>query len=235
MAITPRKPEHARYIKALIHSIHGNGKTRLLGTAQQDERTFPMAFLNFEGGDQTLAGLDVDVFDMRDWQDFDDAYKMLKDPKTPYRSVGIDSVTETQVGGLLSILEKDKRRADPDQLAQPDWGVILVQMRRFVRRFKFLDMHVFMTALSKEDVVPRVGAVLTPSVQGAFAKDLPGVMDVVAYLALEDTDEGVERILLLRNWPRFSVKARTPWNMVDPPDEIVDPTVGKLLDALDYR
>jgi hypothetical protein len=232
MAIVPRKPHDARNAKVLIHSPAGHGKTHLLGTAQEDPRTYPMAFINFEGGEQTLAGLDIDVFDVRDWRDFDEVYRTVADPSSPYNSVGVDSISESQVAGLLDILDRDRARADPDQLAQADWGIIRVRMQRMLRQFvRRLDKHVFMTALTKEDVVPRVGQVKVPSVQGGIANDLPGIFDVVAYLALEDTEEGTERLLLLHSYPRFSVKARTPWG-ASIPTEIVDPTIGLLLDAM---
>lgn len=234
--VKPRKPADANFAKVLIHSPAGHGKTHLLGSAQDDPRTFPMAFLNFEGGEQTLAGLDIDVFDIRDSQDYDAVYKDLRSGKTPYKSVGVDSVTETQISALLEILEKDTiNRADPDQLAQQDWGLVLIRMRRIIRQYvKMLPMHVFMTALSKDDVIPRVGSVKTPAVQGAFAAELPGILDVVAYLALEENGAGeTERLLLLHDYPKFSVKARTPWG-VSVPTEIIDPTVGKLLDALGF-
>lgn len=237
---TPRKPEDSHYAKVLIHAPAGAGKTHFLGTAQEDHRTFPMAFLNFEGGEQTLSGLDIDVFDIRDSKDYEEVFKDLSNPKAPWKSTGIDSITETQVSWLLEILGKDKiNRADPDQLAQQDWGIILVRMRRIVRQFaKMLPMHVFMTALSKDEVVARVGTVKMPSVQGAFANELPGIMDVVGYLALEDVlgDDGkptgdLERLLLLHSYPKFSVKVRTPWGATVP-SEIIDPSVTKLLDAL---
>ena len=64
--IIPRKPSDAQYVKALIHGPAGSGKTRFCGTAQLDERTYPTAFLNFESGDQTLSGLDIDVFERHD-------------------------------------------------------------------------------------------------------------------------------------------------------------------------
>lgn len=236
--VTPRKPEEAAFLKALIHSPAGHGKTRLLGTAQEDPRTFPMAFLNFEAGEASLANLDIDVFDIHDRKDYEEVYRDLRNPKTPYRSVGVDSITETQITWLLELLGKDTvNRADPDQLAQQDWGIVLVQMRRVVRQFvKMLPMHVFMTALSKEMVVARVGTVKAPSLQGAFATELPGIPDVVAYLALEDNEEGeVQRTLLLHGYPRFSVKVRSPWNATDIPKEIVDPTITKLLDSLHYK
>jgi hypothetical protein len=238
MAVKARKPEDAKYLKALIHSPAGHGKTRFLGTAQEDPRTFPMAFLSFEGGEMTLSGLDIDVFDIRDGKDYEDVYKQLRRADTPYKSVGVDSITETQISTLLQILGTDTvNRADPDQLAQQDWGIVLVRMRRIVREYvKMLPMHVFMTALSKDEMVARVGSVKAPSMQGQFANELPGIMDVVAYLALEDNPDtgGAQRILLLHDYPKFSCKTRTPWNTTVP-SEIVDPTITKLLDALGYK
>ena len=232
--MTPHQPAEAALLKFLVHSPAGHGKTHLLGTAQDDPRTYPMAFLNFEGGDQSLAGLNIDVFDIKNSKDYDLAFKEITKPGAPWKSCGVDSITETQIATLLEILDFDKNRADPDLLALQDWGITLTRMRRIVRQFiKMLPMHVFMTALSKDDVVPRVGSVKTPSVQGQFAADLPGIVDVVAYLALEETDGKVERLLLLHDYPKFSVKVRTPWNKTVP-SEIVDPTITKILDALGY-
>jgi hypothetical protein len=241
VSIAPRKPEDTAFCKALIHAPPGHGKTHLLGTAQEDPRTFPMAFLNWDSGESTLSGLDIDVFDIRDAKDFDDVNRELKKPNSPYKSAGVDSITETQINALLQILDKDQiNRADPDQLAQQDWGIVLIRMRRIVRQFmKTLPMHVFMTALTKDDVVARIGTVRAPSIQGSFANELPGIPDVVAYLALEAVEpdqehpDGQQRVLLLHDNPKFSVKARTPWGKTVP-TEIVDPTISKLLDALGY-
>jgi hypothetical protein len=234
--VTPRKPEDAAYAKALIHSPPGHGKTHFLGTAQDDPRTFPMAFLNFDAGESSLAGLDIDVFDIRDSRDYDAAYKDLKHPDTPYNSAGVDSITETQISALIEILDKDTiNRADPDQLAQQDWGLVLIRMRRIVRQYvKTLPMHVFMTALSKDEIVPRVGTVKAPALQGQFASELPGIPDVVGYLALEEDGDEVRRLLLLHGYPKFSVKVRSPWGTTVP-TEIVDPTVTKLLDVLGFK
>lgn len=240
MSIQPHNPGDDGFLKLLVHSPGGHGKTHFLGTAQEDERTYPMAFLNFDAGDMTLAGLEIDVFDVRDAQDYEEAYELLSDPATKYKSVGLDSVSETQVGGLLAILDEPGiskgGRPGPDTLEQSDWGTILVRMRRLIRHYKWLPMHVFMTALSKTDALPRIGQVLRPSLQGQFADDILGIPDVLAYLALDDSEEeGQEpkRILLLHSNPRFMVKCRTPWGTTVP-SEIENPTVTKLLDALGY-
>lgn len=238
--IAPRNPADSAWFKGLVHAPAGNGKTHLLGTAQEDERTYPMAFLNWDSGESALAGLDIDVFDIQEPRDFDDAYDQIKrDPK--YKSVGVDSITETQINSLFHILGVDRDRADPDLLAQQDWGIVLIQMRRIVRKFmKAMPKHVFMTALSKETTIKGVGAAKWPSVQGSFFEELPGVPDVVAYLANEDVEPddehplGVQRVLLLHSNPKFGVKCRTPWGQTVPA-EIIDPTVGKLLDVLGYK
>lgn len=229
------RPSDAVRLKALIHGPAGSGKTYLVGTLADDSRTSPTLVLDFEGGLSTLVGRDVDVAVIRDWRDYNEAYKILADPKSPYQSVGVDSITETQVGGLLQILEGDSKRPDPDTLAQADWGVILVKMRRFVRHFRDLPIHVVMTALSGDDLDKQVGRIKVPLVQGSFKDEIAGIFDVVGYLAQSENEEGeTERLLLLRNYPAFRVKARTPMGLAIP-NEIVDPDITKLLDALGYE
>lgn len=233
------KAGESTFCNALIFSPHGHGKTHMLGTANEDERTSPILVLNFEGGTHTLAGSDVDVFDVHTWDDYNEAYEILSDPDCKYKSAGLDSMSETQIFGMLSILEKDTKRVDPDLMAQQDWGVILIQMRRLVRHFRDLPMHVFFTALAGDTVVPRLGTIRAPLLQGAFQKELPGIVDVVGYLAVEESDDADEdgtRFLLLSSvaYPKFQVKARTPWG-VRIPSEIEDPSIGDLLDTLGYK
>lgn len=233
------KAEESTFCNALIFAPHGHGKTHLLGTADEDERTSPILVLNFEAGQHTLAGSGVDVFDVRDWNDYNEAYEMLTHPDAPWKSVGLDSISETQVFGMLQILDKDAKRTDPDLMAQQDWGVILVQMRRLVRHFRDLPMHTFFTALAGDIVVPRLGTVKAPLLQGAFQKELPGIVDVVGYLAVEEADDPDEegtRFLLLSStaYPKFQVKARTPWGKRIA-TEIEDPSVTTLLDTLGFK
>lgn len=238
--LEPRKPDTGRWFKGLFFAPPGNGKTHLLGTAQEDERTYPMAFLNWDAGEDTLAGLDIDVFDIQTPDDFDSAYDQIK-RSGEYKSVGVDSVTETQINSLFHILGVDRDRADPDLLAQQDWGVVLIQMRRIVRKFmKALPLHTFMTALAADGSIKGQGTVRIPAVQGSFKDELPGIPNVVGYLANEDVEPdeehplGVQQVLLLHSYPKFMVKARTPWGQTVP-SEIVDPTVTKILDVFGYK
>src|SRR5687768_12177741 len=93
------KPEDVTHFKGLIFAPPGNGKTFMLGTLNDDERTAPALILDFEGGAQTLVGRDIDVARIRDWQDFEEAHDELEAPEAPWKSVGVDSLSEAQIGG----------------------------------------------------------------------------------------------------------------------------------------
>lgn len=229
------KPEDVSYLKALVYGPPKHGKTYFLGTLADDPRTSPVLFLDFEGGVQTLVGRDITVGRVRDWADIEDAFDLLSDEKSKYRSVAVDSLSETQIGSLLRILEKDKHRADPDQLNQADWGLVLVQMRRFVRSFVGLDLHVLMSALAKDDLDPHEGKVVVPAFQGAFAGEVAGIFDAIGYMALAEDDQGeTERLLLLHDYPKYRIGARAPMGL-KVPSEITDPSAAKLLDALGFK
>lgn len=242
---TAIRPGDRRYAKTLIFAPPGNGKTYLLGTAQEDERTSPMLLLDFEGGTETLAGLDIDVVPIQGWDDYNEVYEILASGEhwnldgsslgegETYKSLGIDSVSETHVWALLQILDaKGDSRKEPDLIQLDDYGVATTQMRRLLREFRDLPLHVFYTAHAKDDEERGVGRVKVPKMAGQMADELVGLVSICGYLAItEDEETGQDqRVLLLQNYVGFRVKARVPWGH-ELPDELVDPTVSALLDA----
>lgn len=242
------RPSERRFAKTCIFSPPGNGKTYLLGTAQDDERTAPMLLLDFEGGHETLAGLDIDIVEIREWDDYNEVYEILesgehwkldgsslKEGET-YKSLGIDSASETHVWALLQLIaEKGDSRKEPDLIQMDDYNVAATQMRRLLRSFRDLPMHVFITAHAKEDEERGVGKVRVPKMAGQMADDLVGLVSICGYLAMTEDEEGNDqRLLLLQNYPGFRVKVRAPWAS-QVPDEIEDPTVTKLLDACEFK
>jgi len=229
-----RKPTDNRYVKSLFFAPSGAGKTVLIGTAQEDERTAPMLFLDFEGGDESLAGLDVDIVEIRSWEDWNETYEMLMSGDHGYKSIGVDSISETHKWALLTILDKEKdTRKNPDLLEQRDYGTATVQMRRLLRAFRDLPMHVFFSAHAKEVEIPREGRVRVPDLSGQMAEEVPGLMSVVGYLAQYEEEGELHRLLLLHSYPKFRIKVRTPWK-VEVPSELEDPTITSLLDLLNF-
>lgn len=235
MSLLIQKPSDTRHAKVLVFSPGGHGKTYFLGTAQDDPRTSPMLLLDFEGGEETLSGLDIDVARIRSWDDYSEAYELLASGDHPYKSVGIDSASETHIWALLARLDgQGATRKDPDLIEIGDYGVVGTQMRRLLREFRDLPMHVFYTSSSKEITERGVGSVKVPGLSGAMAEEIVHLMSIVGYLAKSDNEEGeLERILLLQNYPGFRTKVRSPWNTASP-DELVSPTVTNLLDSLGF-
>lgn len=235
-------PTSRRFCKCLVFSPPGHGKTHLLGTAQDDPRTYPMLLLDFEGGTSTLVGRDIDIIEIRKWEDYNDSYAFLKNSAEAkkYKSVGIDSISETHIFALMAQLNSpEKNRRIPDLLEQGDYGIALVQMRKLLRSFRDLPIHFFATSLAKDDTDPKEGTIKKPALAGAMSDEAPGIFDVVAYLSLASyTPEGAQeaethRLLIYQNYPKLRTKVRVPQNLVAP-NEVWDPTVGIILDTLGY-
>jgi hypothetical protein len=232
-----QKPDELRLMKGLIFGPPGHGKTTFLGSAQYDDRTSPILILDFEGGSESLVGLDVDIVRVSDWNVYNDVFEFLANDKHSYQSVGIDSISETHIFTLLNILKMEgPTRKDPDLLQQGDYGKALVLMRRLLREFRDLPIHVFFTALAKEDLDSREGMVKKPALAGVLADEVPGMMGLVGYLALTtDVDGNMMRSLLIKDHPRIRTKIRSPWaKHEEVPNEIDNPTVTALLDALQF-
>lgn len=232
MALLIRKPAEQRFVKACVFAPAGAGKTVFLGSAELDERTSPCLGIDFEGGTESLSGLDIDIAPVGSWDDFNEAYELLLSGK--YKSTFIDSISEVHKFALLDILRKQgPSRKDPDLLEQRDYGTATVQMRRLLREFRDLPMHVFFSAHAKEVEIPREGRVRLPDLAGQMAEEISGIVSVQGYLAQFEEDGELHRTILLHSFPKFRIKARTPWGVEAPP-EIIDPTVTELMDALGY-
>lgn len=193
-----------------------------------------MLLLDFEGGLESLSGLDIETAPIRGWDDYNEAFEVLSDSDTKYKSVGIDSASETHIWALLTRLsEQEAKRSDKDLVELGDYGAVSTQMRRLLREFRDLPMHVFYTATTKEIEERGVGKVKVPAMAGQMSDEIVALMSIVGYLALTPGADDTDRTLLLQNYPGFRTKVRSPWNF-EAPDEIDDPTITKLLDALQF-
>lgn len=239
-------PAARAFLKSLIYGSGGYGKTTLLGTANEDERTRPMILLDFEGNTESLQGLDIDIVTMRDWDDFSEAYeRLLLDGSfvsqftgEKFKSLGLDSLTEVNMYALREeVLRKAPRREskgeDPNYPQIQDYGVVLNQMQRLVRNFRELPMHVFMTAIDDDAVISGEGNVKLPMMVGQMRHQISALMSCHCCLVLTGSTEDPHRTLLLHDIPKVRAKIRTPWKMNgSAPRELDDPTVTKLLDIL---
>jgi len=243
MALRIHSPSALKYAKVLVFAPPGHGKTFLLGTAQEDDRTYPMLFLDFDAGSETLDGLDIDVIRIRSWKDSDEVLEHLEkgDVVTigdkeydfgEYRSIGIDSISEWNRWAQLQILEKEgKSRRDPDLIELKDYNRVGTQLRRVLRRYRDLPMHVFLSAHAQDREEPRVGQIKKPDLSGQLSDEIAGLVSTVGYLAV-DREDG-ERVLILHGYKEYRTKCRTPWN-TSAPETIVAPDITEILDVLGY-
>lgn len=239
-------PSRLSHRKILIYGPSRSGKTSFIGSAAFDTRTSPMLLLDFEGGSTSLVGVDdrqLQIYRIRTWQDYNEAYEFLlndnvnDDGEPIFKSIGIDSITETHYFSIFSVVERDleinenrrKRGGNEYTVEEADYGKSLNQMRRFLREFRDIpNVHCFFTALAKTTVEPREGSVRKPSMLGQLAEEVVGMFDVSAYLTVSrEENDSVVRTLVLQNYPGIRSGIRLGFDE-SIPDEITieNPTAG---------
>jgi phage nucleotide-binding protein len=235
------KPAVSRqYLKFLIYGYPGIGKTVFCATAQKDARAKDALLIDFEGGTLSIADSDIDVVRVTDFKQFNDVYEFLHSESTKanprYRTVILDSMTEIQKLNMASVIGSamiSNPNKDPDRPLIDDWGKSQEQMRKLIRAFRDLKMHVFVTALAQEIKDERDGSItVKPSLPGKLADEVCGMLDIVGYLGmLEKTVEGqrvLVRQMLVQPMGKFIAKDRS-----DRLGQIVEnPTVTSVLDKV---
>jgi hypothetical protein len=244
------KPGDRPYLRLLVFAPYQSGKTTLLGTAHQDPRTSPHLVLDFEGNTSVLLGCknsvgeEISIWPMRSASDLNEAFAYLHKGDHPFKSCSIDSLTEinwyflsTEMDRRVQLAGGEGSRATlPDQSQIQDYGAILVQQRRLVRRFNTLPLHIIYTALDFQEAVAGEGEVTKPAMQGNFRNEVGGLMDVVGYLSLDekkkDENDNHPRIMYLHDVPRLRARIRTEWGKANTiPKKLENPTVTKLLNV----
>src|SRR5690606_15495108 len=149
------------------------------------ERTSPSILLNMDGGINAAMGFDpalLTVVVIRDWQDYSEAYDYLARAEHSYKSATVDSLSESHVYSLLTVIDHEvrtnSRREDPNTAEQSDYGKAMIQLRRFMREFRKLKMHTFFTALPAQASVAREGLITLPSMFGQLKEETVGMFDV---------------------------------------------------------
>lgn len=242
-------------VKMIVYSPPGHGKTTLLGSAAADPRLSPMLLIEFEGGTMSIkskiekVSLDdlgkkkpkagtIHSVEIRSWKDFDQVYDFLLTADHPYRSIGLDSLSEMNYLNLQTILDEahslDKKH-DEDVLEQRDYLKSASQMRRLVRYFRDLPMHVFMTSGAQQGQDPRTKTqMMMLALTGKLAFEIPGLFDIVGYLAMVDQDDGTtERWLFTQPTGRFDAKDRTEGGRLG--EYVVNPTLPMILDLIEKK
>lgn len=239
-----KKPSELTHLKALIYGNSGAGKTWALGTAGLDSRTSPILILDTERGTHTLKNApNVDVFEVTKPKDFADVYAYLESGKHPYKTVAIDSVSETHLAGLMEVANI-QLSGDATDVQIRDYYRVLNRIRHLLRSFRDLPLNVLFTALAQTANDPKAGSVKKPAMVGQMADEILGMFDASIYLGLVpmkgENNKNVllqenQRVMFLKNHAGVMAKIRT--FTPNTPDEIKNitwdtPLVSYLLNTL---
>jgi phage nucleotide-binding protein len=191
------------FLKVGIYGVSGAGKTTLAATS-------PKPFLiNVEAGEAALIGRsDISIAKVEEFKEIDNIYKYLKHAKHDYQTVIIDSLTELQKRAMDMVLEGEGR----EMPHQGSWGQSMEYVRRIVRQFRDLDMHVIfiMGVADRKDAI--TGTVTDmPSLPGKLGQEVSSYLDVLGYLtmAYDAKSKSYSRKMKIQPSTRWHAKDRT--------------------------
>lgn len=147
---------------------------------------------------------DTAVVSVRNWDSLRFALDWLRHGKHPFRSVGLDSISEAQNRYIESVAGRSTVKID-------QWGSILREVGGMVRDLRDLTEHpvnpidnLIITAMTRE-----INGIYKPHVQGQLGVVLPYLLDVIGWLFISPGPDGIEhRMLQTRRTPTIEAGER---------------------------
>lgn len=238
--------ERKKTLNVLVYGEPGVGKTTFAATAPR-----PILWLEAEGGTHSIADTEgIDIVRVDGLESYREVLRYLQANPEKYKTVVIDSITETQAAMLKEIMRKAvKEEAGRNEFMPQfaEWGQVTGVMREVARAFRDLPMHTVITALTREDKDELTGKTrVRPRMTPALSEELPAFMDAAIYMyaatpkageagsdGVTADDEGVTivRNALLQPTGKYTAKVRAPRGR-EVPDFITDPTFDRLAELV---
>ena len=124
-----------------------------------------------------------------------------------------DSATETARCLLQKLVDDGVRQAaeagkerDPWATQLADYGSMTEQMRRLIRRFRDLPVHLLISCLPNRDTDEEGAVRVVPALTPAVLRDFLGYMDVVLHMRLWLIDGKEEYFGLTKHYGRWEAK-----------------------------
>ncbi len=157
-------------IKTLIYGAAGSGKTQFAGTAPK------IIWAAAENGLLTVAESKPQYVDIRSVVDLQNLHNFLLKGEHKFETVVLDTITE-----LNERIKEGLSKGRGGQMQLRDWGTLSQTIKKILRDFMDLDMHVIFLAqeaLTKdEDRIEKI----TPALNGKTEYEIPRYFDIVGY------------------------------------------------------
>ena len=221
-------------LNVLVYGKHGCGKTYLACTAADDERSNPVLLIDVEGGSRTAIGFEnLDIVKPDTWDEITAVRDHLTEGNHEYKTVILDSLTETQ-SLLLDQLAQTNKSGVPELR---EYSIATTRIISLVRRLRIMSQRqgitVVFTAGLREDENKSTGVrTLMPAMTPETSRSVVGAVDSV--WLLESKGEG-GRSLTLNERPRVVAKTRTPRVVSELPGNVDNPSISSLLDIVNGK
>lgn len=226
LKITKMK-EAIPHLKMLVYGNVGVGKTVFASTAPK------VLFCDAEAGVLSIQQKDIDLIKIDSFAVMKEVYDFLLSGKHKYESVVIDSLTEVQLKSMDAILSYEyslDENRDPDIPTLRNWGKSTEQIRKMVRAFRDLPLHVIFVCLPQTNKDEETGFIYTyPALPGKLADRVCGYVDIIGYLDIRpgENDELVRKMLFQ---PHNRMIAKDRSNKL--PTIMENPTFPKVLEII---
>jgi hypothetical protein len=202
-----RKPgTKEKKISLLIYGPNRVGKSTLAGSAAE---LFPTLFLECdEGGSDSLTNLHYqpDVTRVKELKKLNDIFWGLKSGELvsssgdPFQVVVFDGIGELMKRALDVILSKKVLKVDLNSDQPPvlrDWGLATAQMRKVVRYFSDLPLHLIYTTVEKQINTKEGNPVrIGPSMSPSLSEDVCNASKIIGYMTGRGGKNGYHRFLI---------------------------------------
>lgn len=230
------------HLKVVLYGKQGTGKTTL-------SSTFPKPAILLDIKENGWVGVrevkGLDIAEIKDWEDIEEAYWYLKDNKEGYKTVIVDTVSALQDLALDFISKKrnsKKKLGDFGTMSRREWGEVSGMLKPIITDFRDLNMNVVFISHEKvfnveeddraEGIDPSVG----PKLMQSVASTMNAAVDIVGNTFIREKKRDNKPSLLqycLRVGPHpyYITKVRKPLD-VEVDSVLVDCSYQDLIELI---
>ena len=213
----------------LLYGDAGRGKTWLAASISEVKEYGPVLLIDVEGGASAIARdwKNVDVINVQTHGQFQDIINGLLNSEHKYKTIIIDTI-----GVVMDRAEKffgEKPENKSNKFGR--WSDLKNWANDIFRTLHSASFVTILIAHALDDKDESTGAVKTTAMlPGSFKSTLPSIPDIVGYLAIEKTEEGIQRVLIVGESERLVTK-----NRFQLPSKIYNPTMKQIIETINKQ